>query len=554
MSARARARKIIWIRRIVQAAFFVLFAWLLLGTRASEGAPAPGRLRFFFDLDPLVQIATVLSSRSLAAFAFPALITLVVTVLLGRVFCGWVCPFGALHNAVGWLGRRFRRRPAPAGERFSRWQRAKYYVLFGLLAAALLGAGWVGVLDPFSMLYRSTVTTVLPALQYAVADGSTAVYRADPRAGPLHLTSITEPAYRFMRDGVFVAARQVFTGGGLIFLLFLGALLANLVRPRFWCRYLCPLGALLGLVARRPALRLVSDEKACVACGRCAAACPAAAEPDRMGGWRASECYGCWNCVGACAPGAIDFRFGIPFRPFPSAGTDLGRRAALASLAGGAGAFLTLRLPPQAQGKTFNPELIRPPGARAEREFLQRCVQCGLCMKICPTNALQPTLFEAGLEGIWTPRLVPRIGYCEYECFRCGHVCPTGAIRPLAAEEKKETKIGLAAIDTTRCLPYAYGKNCIVCEEHCPLPEKAIWFVEAEVPQRDGSTRILKQPKVDPDLCIGCGICEAKCPFTDRPAIRVTSANETRHPENQPILPGESGFDWGAGGGAYGGD
>jgi Pyruvate/2-oxoacid:ferredoxin oxidoreductase delta subunit len=132
---------------------------------------------------------------------------------------------------------------------------------------------------------------------------------------------------------------------------------------------------------------------------------------------------------------------------------------------------------------------------------------------------------------------VPRIGYCEYECHLCGQVCPTGAIAPLSLEAKKRVKIGLAAIDTTRCLPYAYGRDCIVCEEHCPIPTKAIYFVEKEIALRDGSTRVVKQPKVDPDLCTGCGICENKCPFRDRPAIFVTSANEGRHAANQPILP-----------------
>jgi Pyruvate/2-oxoacid:ferredoxin oxidoreductase delta subunit len=164
-------------------------------------------------------------------------------------------------------------------------------------------------------------------------------------------------------------------------------------------------------------------------------------------------------------------------------------------------------------------------------------------MRVCPTNALQPAGFETGIEGIWTPRLDARVGYCEYECNRCGVVCPTGAINPLDLETKKATKLGLAAFDTSRCLPYAYGRECMVCEEHCPIPTKAIHFVETEIRLRDGSTRVLKQPRVDPDRCIGCGICEAKCVFRDRPAIHVWSANETRHPDNQPILGGLTIYD-----------
>jgi MauM/NapG family ferredoxin protein len=186
----------------------------------------------------------------------------------------------------------------------------------------------------------------------------------------------------------------------------------------------------------------------------------------------------------------------------------------------------------------YNPTLIRPPGSRAERDFLERCIQCSQCMKVCPINALHPTFLEAGLEGIWTPFMIARIGYCEYECNLCGQVCPTEAIAPLPLEEKKQVKIGLAEIDTNRCLPYAYARECIVCEEHCPIPTKAIYFVEKEVAGRGGDRRLLKQPWVDPELCTGCGICETKCPFVDRPAIRITSAGEDRHPDNQPILKG----------------
>jgi formate hydrogenlyase subunit 6/NADH:ubiquinone oxidoreductase subunit I len=154
---------------------------------------------------------------------------------------------------------------------------------------------------------------------------------------------------------------------------------------------------------------------------------------------------------------------------------------------------------------------------------------------------LQPAISEAGLEGLWTPRLVPKLGYCDYTCNLCGQVCPTGAIELLTVEEKQQTKIGLAAFDVRRCIPYAYGRECIVCEEHCPVPDKALYAVEVEVEDHDGNKRIVKQPRVDPERCIGCGICENKCVFTDRPAVHVFSANEARNPGNQPILPGS---DW----------
>jgi formate hydrogenlyase subunit 6/NADH:ubiquinone oxidoreductase subunit I len=129
--------------------------------------------------------------------------------------------------------------------------------------------------------------------------------------------------------------------------------------------------------------------------------------------------------------------------------------------------------------------------------------------------------------------LVPRLGYCEYRCTLCGQVCPTGAIKQLTLTEKARTKIGLAMIDKGRCLPWSHGRPCIVCEEVCPTPKKAIWFEDVMVPDRDGRKIFLKEPHVDLELCIGCGIGETKCPVLGAPAIMVTSIGESRSPENQ---------------------
>jgi len=528
----------VWTRRVVQAFFLLLFLYLVWAAIAARTGEPSRKLRFFFDLDPLVLAATWLATHALPAAAWLALVTVVATLLLGRVFCGWVCPLGTLNQIVTSL-RRWLRRLRPERQSPSKGQRLKYILLVILLVMAVFGVHWVGVFDPLSILYRSVAVAVYPAAQYAIEDASTAVYQTDPKVGPLEVKSLTEPVYQFSRDTVFGRSRPAYTGGTVIALVFILILVLNLFRPRFWCRYVCPLGALLGALAKRPMVRLRNMEERCTNCGKCSQVCPAAAAPDKPGQWLPTECFACWNCVAACPTDALAFKAEAPLlRGSPAGKVDVSKRVLLASAAGGVAGLLTLRLEPQAQAKTFNPVLIRPPGARAEREFLQRCIQCGLCMQVCPTNALHPTLFEAGLEGLWTPRLVPRLGYCEYECNRCGQVCPTEALVPLPLDEKKETKIGLACIDTTRCLPYAFGEDCIVCEEHCPIPDKAIYFLPQEVTLRDGTTRIVKQPHVCPDRCIGCGICENKCPFEDMPAIRVTSANETRHEKNRPILSG----------------
>jgi formate hydrogenlyase subunit 6/NADH:ubiquinone oxidoreductase subunit I len=154
-------------------------------------------------------------------------------------------------------------------------------------------------------------------------------------------------------------------------------------------------------------------------------------------------------------------------------------------------------------------------------------------MKVCIGRALHPALLEAGPVGLWTPLVVPRIGYCEYNCTLCGQVCPTGAIQRLELPRKQKTVIGLAVFDKDRCLPYAKGVECLVCEEHCPTGQKAIVFEEKDV-LVDGKSRRLKLPKVVDKLCIGCGICETKCPVEGASAIRVINEGETRRSRPAP--------------------
>ena len=193
-----------------------------------------------------------------------------------------------------------------------------------------------------------------------------------------------------------------------------------------------------------------------------------------------------------------------------------------------------------------NDRLLRPPSALEESDFLTRCIRCGECMKVCPNNALQPSFAEAGLEGLWTPVLVPRIGYCEPSCVLCSQVCPTGAIWEITPKSKgwvvgvnsdtKPVRIGTAFYDRGRCLPWAMATDCIVCEEWCPTSPKAIYMRPAEVIDSHGNAREIKQPYLDPALCVGCGACEYACPVHDHPAVYVLSIGESRSKTNQILL------------------
>jgi polyferredoxin len=336
----------------------------------------------------------------------------------------------------------------------------------------------------------------------------------------------------------------------LIVFFLIAILFMNRFIPRFWCRALCPLGAFLGVVSRFALFGMEKDHAKCTDCNLCLVNCQGADSPQGGVKHRQDECHMCLNCESACPEDVIKFRF-LPKRTSTIQKPDLQRRTLVAATAAGAVCIPGMRIA-NWPDKAYSEKVIRPPGAVEERAFLERCIRCAECMKVCPNNALHPAFFEAGIEGLWTPILIPRIGYCEFSCVLCGQVCPTGAIQKITEKQKmgigqKPIAMGTAMYDHGRCLPWAMATPCIVCEEFCPTSPKAIWPEEVEVPKRDSKyqkegeqaamlTIKVQRPHVDPSLCIGCGACEKVCPIVDKPAVYVTNAGETRSKTNVILL------------------
>jgi polyferredoxin len=541
------------LRRISQVAFFFIFFWLILKTTfevdfnpatASE-IRLPYPVSIALEFDPLVALMTLLASGTLYKGLMWSLVILIPTVFMGRFFCGWMCPLGSLNHWIAAIGsERTTRRGKRLLEsnRYKKYQRIKYYIFFFVLGAALLGSVQAGLLDPLPLLARSLGTAVLPTLHTGVL--ALAAAGRDSGIGVIDVAA--QGVYDLFATTVLPFRQAHFHGVVFIGLFFLTILMLNRVFTRFWCRGICPLGAMLGIFSRYAIFGLTKNEKVCNNCNRCLLSCQGADDPQVGSRWRQAECHLCLNCQAACPEGALRFEF-FPSRketktnPTGTQKVDVTRRKVLASVLGGVAAVPLMR-----SGDAFevrrSPYLVRPPGSQPEDDFLGRCIRCGQCMRVCPNNALHPALLESGLEGLWTPYLVAKIGYCEPTCTLCGQVCPTGAIIELTFEQKvgsddtPPNRIGTAFLDRGRCLPWAMATPCIVCEEWCPTSPKAIYLLEELAVDREGNEVEVKRPHVDPALCTGCGACEYACPVYDRKAIYITSVGESRSETNQILL------------------
>lgn len=634
-------KRAIFLRRSIQG----LCLFIFLAGIFSVGSILPPD--FFLHFDPLVAVITPIVSHSWLAELIPGFIILALTLALGGVFCGYLCPMGTTLDAVGGSLRFFVRlfgKKKSAQEEYQEvaeahkiitrgWLQLKYLAFIVILMVAFLGFNMAFWGAPLALITRFYILLLEPLLPLAAAENAQRVY-----AGMVFLIVIF----------------------GLIFMF-------ELIKPRFWCRYLCPAGGIIGFLSWfTPWRRRV---KKCISCGDCTRACPVEAISSNGLSTARSECIVCRNCVDVCPVRGVVFssnkegdlkdeslvateqllgaaqpdspisveavllserreqalmaerESGIieaytgpeaqladaneaedkadadaaaarrPRRRFvqdaeepeaqsvektskkekfvfisrrPKSGKNLFGMAAPASPtaeqreeemlreikdigdlpqverpfsltapsrrafigATAVGALLGFvhfasaqRILSRNTGPNARPAaLLRPPGALPELEFLSRCTRCGLCMKACPTNSLQPAWSNGWIEDIFSPVFTPRRGQCKSDCNICGQVCPTQAITPLPLAQKCWAKIGTADVIESRCLALDKNQACSICYEVCPY--NAIEMVS--VPNVK-----VPAPRVRAKNCYGCGCCEKNCP-TARPAIVIKPTGSLR--------------------------
>ncbi|MGF1508956.1 MAG: 4Fe-4S dicluster domain-containing protein [Myxococcota bacterium] len=553
----ARVFRITTIRVYSQLFFFALFTFLLWATWFSRLGGYPVSL--FLEVDPLVGFATALSTHTVYRWLWRGLFVLIPTLLLGRVFCNWMCPYGTLHQFVGWIFNTRNNKERIDSNRYRGVFQLKYVILTVFLVLAFFGSLQIGLLDPICLLVRTFAVAVAPASDLATANLAE-MLRTRVGMDPEPLSLLT------MKPGT--PEQRIFAGAWFVGLVIIGLVGMNLVIPRFFCRVLCPLGAFLGVLSRFALWRIDRDVTKCTDCDLCLRRCEGASDPQAA--LRKSECFVCFNCIDDCPEDALSFRLTpLPIkehvvgtvkkgaslfgRPVISkvwdtvrVNPDVSKRRWVFGGAAGVLAFPFLRLSKAVNDRGFHEKAIRPPGSVEESEFLERCIKCDQCINVCPTNVLQPaTLEQAGVEGFWTPVMDFSVGFCQLNCTLCSEVCPTGAIQktPLAKklgvgkyQDNGPVSVGTAFFNRGRCLPWAMETPCVVCEEVCPVTPKAIGTYDVEVERWDGTTVTLNRPYMRPELCIGCGICEHECPVIDDAAVYVTAIGETRSQDRSLLL------------------
>jgi ferredoxin len=493
--------------RVIISLFFLIIATLIFVDFRQEFSEGFISSFLYFQFAP--SVVKILQVFALSATGF--IIIIVLTALFGRIYCSTICPLGIFQDVVSWLSIKIRRKKWPY--KYSKPHNILRYSLLGLTAVSIIFGSIVvlTLLDPYSNFGRIVTYFMKP--------------------GAVELNNWLSPL--LTAQGiytVFPVSLPAIRWEVMIYpFLLLGLVLwLSFKYGRLYCNTVCPVGTLLGYISKFSAFRIYIDADSCTKCGRCDRICKSSCMSFREGKVDFSRCVACYNCLSICPDNAVKYsvnhKENLPVSTGKVNGkgssTDQSKRNFLLSslvMFFGVSRFSTKAVYdiPEPEQDTTIPEKknfpVSPPGSVSLDHFNKACTACTLCVGVCPTHVLQPSLLEYGVGGLLQPRMDFHSGFCNFDCTSCGEVCPTGAILPLTRDEKHVAQTGVVKFERENCVVYTDNTSCGACSEHCPTRA-------CDMVPYIGELTI---PEVNEDTCIGCGACEYICPTRPYRAIYV---------------------------------
>jgi len=494
-----------WFRVVTSLVIFLFILFIFLDF--SELVPpwiTRGILLFQF-IPSLLSFITLVNITT-AGF----IILLVLTALVGRVYCSAICPLGVLQDIILWIKRKVIKKGK------YRYMKPLDYLRYGFLTLAILAfiSGSMllfSLLDPFSNFGKISSGLLRPVY----------IGLNNLLAGLMEKMDVW-----FIHPATWYPAHwQVYLYPSFVMLIILWL---SISYGRLYCNTICPVGTLLGLLSRLSLFRIRIDKNLCTRCGDCVLSCKAGCISVKKQHVDFSRCVACFNCIRDCPEDAVGYvrlqfatRSGQPYseqrRQFLwLIGAVLAGMSVPDRLARAQDAVATDKQPTRIKERKTCP--VTPPGSLGYQHFTATCTACQLCVSACPTGVLQPSLFEFGLPGIMQPYMDYHTNYCHNECTVCGNICPTGAILSLSPEKKKSTQLGQVHLILENCVVYTDHTACGSCSEHCPT--QAVRMVPY--------INDLTIPEIRPEICVGCGACEYACPTEPYRAIYVDGHYEHR--------------------------
>lgn len=422
---------------------------------------------------------------------------LVVTLLVGRVYCSVICPLGVMQDCFSWLGGKAKR---------NRFHYAKGHTVLRIICLVLFvllmvfGLNGIAILvAPYSAYGRIASNLFQPVYMWL---NNLCAYFAE-RAG----------SYAFYSVDVWVKSGVVLAIAAVTFVV-IGFL--SFKWGRLWCNTICPVGTVLGFFARFAIFKPVINTDKCNGCTRCARNCKAMCINPETHTIDYSRCVGCMDCLTNCKQGAItlsrckgsetkDDTVDASRRKFvvttAAVATAMAVEAQEKKVDGGLAVLVDKQLPERQVP-------LKPFGSKSVKHFSSHCTGCQLCVSNCPEQVLRPS---SSMTTLMQPEMAYDKGFCRPDCTRCSEVCPAGAIIKIDEAEKSAISIGHAVTVQHNCL-LQQGVECNACSRHCPAA--AISIVS------DMSTGH-KVVTVNEQRCIGCGACEYYCPVRPFSAIYV---------------------------------